>query len=101
MTLPTRTAAADAVALAAPKFCLIVTCPSTRGIVAAIAGFLAGHGCNIADSAQYDDPGTGRFFMRVSFAPETGAKLTRWSGVSPPSPPGRGWNSPSMTRPRR
>ncbi|WP_138473098.1 formyltetrahydrofolate deformylase [Poseidonocella sp. HB161398] len=75
MTLQTRTAAADATALAAPKFCLTVACPSTRGIVAAIAGFLAEHGCNITDSAQFDDMETGQFFMRVSFVPETGAAL--------------------------
>ncbi|MBD3787940.1 MAG: formyltetrahydrofolate deformylase [Sphingomonadales bacterium] len=57
------------------KYCLTVTCPSTRGIVAAIANYLADQGCNITDSSQYDDPVTGRFFMRVSFVPETGADL--------------------------
>ena len=51
-------------------FVLTVTCPTRRGIVAAIAGFLADHGCNITDSAQYDDPLNGRFFMRVSFSSE-------------------------------
>ncbi len=57
------------------KYCLTVTCPSTRGIVAAIANYLADQGCNITDSSQYDDPLTGQFFMRVSFTPETGASL--------------------------
>ncbi|WP_138469460.1 formyltetrahydrofolate deformylase [Poseidonocella sp. HB161398] len=56
-------------------YVVTVTCPSRRGIVAAIATFLAEHGCNITDSAQFDDPETGRFFMRVSFASETGAGL--------------------------
>ena len=46
---------------------LTVTCPTRRGIVAAISGFLAGNGCNITDSAQFDDMESGRFFMRVSF----------------------------------
>ncbi|WP_126978798.1 formyltetrahydrofolate deformylase [Frigidibacter oleivorans] len=55
------------------NFVLTVTCPSRRGIVAAISGFLADQGCNIRDSAQFDDLATGRFFMRVSFASETGA----------------------------
>ncbi|WP_138464297.1 formyltetrahydrofolate deformylase [Poseidonocella sp. HB161398] len=73
-TPKTRPLAAGA-AEAASKFCLTVACPSTRGIVAAIAGFLAEHGCNITDSAQFDDMETGQFFMRVSFAPETGAAL--------------------------
>ncbi|TIR48671.1 MAG: formyltetrahydrofolate deformylase [Mesorhizobium sp.] len=58
------------------KYCLTVTCRSTRGIVAAISTFLAENGCNITDSAQFDDMQTGNFFMRVSFAPETGAKLS-------------------------
>ncbi len=57
------------------KFVLTVTCPSTRGIVAAIAGFLAGHGCNISDSSQFDDIETGNFFMRISFASEEGIGL--------------------------
>ncbi|WP_349295194.1 formyltetrahydrofolate deformylase (plasmid) [Thioclava sp. 'Guangxiensis'] len=54
------------------KYCLTVTCPTKRGIVAAISGFLADKGCNITDSAQFDDLETGNFFMRVSFASETG-----------------------------
>jgi formyltetrahydrofolate deformylase len=57
------------------KYCLTVTCPTTRGIVAAIAGFLAENGCNITDSSQFDDMQTGRFFMRVSFVSEEGKDL--------------------------
>lgn len=52
---------------------LTVACPSRRGIVAAISGFLASYGCNITDSAQFDDLESGRFFMRVSIRDE-GAK---------------------------
>ena len=57
------------------KYCLTVTCPSTRGIVSAISSDLAAQGCNITDSSQFDDTETGRFFMRVSFVPESGATL--------------------------
>ncbi|MEC8581663.1 MAG: formyltetrahydrofolate deformylase [Pseudomonadota bacterium] len=57
------------------KYVLTVSCNSTRGIVAAISGFLTDHGCNITDSAQFDDPETGKFFMRVSFVSEEGATL--------------------------
>ncbi len=57
------------------KFALTVTCPSTRGIVAAIAAFLAEQGCNITDSSQFDDFETGNFFMRVSVISETGTTL--------------------------
>ncbi|HXP95011.1 MAG TPA: formyltetrahydrofolate deformylase, partial [Candidatus Binatia bacterium] len=37
------------------------------GIVHAVSGFLLEHDCNIIDSAQFDDPLSGRFFMRVAF----------------------------------
>ena len=46
-------------------YCLTVACPTTRGIVAAIATFLAERGCNIVDRSQSDDLVPGRFFMRV------------------------------------
>ncbi|WP_108502514.1 formyltetrahydrofolate deformylase [Paracoccus indicus] len=62
------------------KFCLTVTCPSRRGIVAAISTFLADHACNITDSAQFDDQETGQFFMRISFIPEEGAALETLQG---------------------
>ncbi|WP_417209531.1 formyltetrahydrofolate deformylase [Antarctobacter sp.] len=55
--------------------CLTVTCRSTRGIVAAVSTYLAEHGCNITDSSQFDDQETGNFFMRISFASETGAEI--------------------------
>lgn len=57
------------------RYCLTVTCPTKRGIVAAISSYLAEKGCNITDSAQFDDISTGRFFMRVSFTSEEGATL--------------------------
>ncbi|TGD67282.1 formyltetrahydrofolate deformylase [Tabrizicola sp. WMC-M-20] len=57
------------------SFALRVQCPSTRGIVAAISTFLADQSCNITDSAQFDDTGTGNFFMRISFRSEGGNAL--------------------------
>lgn len=56
-------------------FALNVSCRSKRGIVAAISTFLADQGCNITDSAQFDDVETGQFFMRISFRNETGTTL--------------------------
>lgn len=53
---------------------LTVSCTTTRGIVAAISGFLAAKGCNIIDSSQFDDLDTRQFFMRVGFLSEEGAK---------------------------
>lgn len=57
------------------KYCLTVACPTTRGIVAAISGYLAEKGCNITDSSQFDDMENDRFFMRVSFRSEEGVGL--------------------------
>jgi len=54
------------------SYVLTVSCTSTRGIVAAIANYLADEGCNITDSSQFDDLGTGQFFMRISFISEQG-----------------------------
>jgi formyltetrahydrofolate deformylase len=54
---------------------LTVSCPTGRGIVAGVAGYLAAHGCNITASSQFDDQETGRFFMRVRFLSEEGATL--------------------------
>ena len=58
------------------RYCLTVTCATTRGIVAAISTYLAGQGCNITDSSQFDDTVTGHFFMRVSFTSEEGLDRT-------------------------
>ncbi|MBW8299344.1 MAG: formyltetrahydrofolate deformylase [Hydrogenophaga sp.] len=57
------------------NFVLTVSCKSTRGIVAALSGYLAEQGCNIVDSSQFDDLDTGRFFMRISFLSEEGKGL--------------------------
>ncbi|WP_312795082.1 formyltetrahydrofolate deformylase [Tianweitania sp.] len=67
---------------------LTVTCPSTRGVVAAITAYLADHGCNITDSSQFDDPETGAFFMRISFKSEEGADLASLrEGFAPTAEP--------------
>ena len=55
------------------SYVVTITCKSTRGIVAAVTGYLAGLGCNIIDSSQFDDLGTGLFFMRLTFISEDGA----------------------------
>ena len=62
------------------KYCLTVVCPSRRGIVAAIASYLAANGCNITDSSQFDDLPNDRFFMRISFISEEGRDLEELRG---------------------
>ncbi|MDB5715272.1 MAG: purU [Sphingomonadales bacterium] len=49
---------------------ITLSCPNTRGIVAAVATFLANAGCNIIESQQFDDAISGTFFMRVVFDSE-------------------------------
>lgn len=51
---------------------LTLACPDRPGIVAAVSSFLFERGANILDAQQFDDEETGRFFMRVVFAPPTG-----------------------------
>jgi len=50
------------------RFVLTLACEDRRGIVAAVANSIASQDCNIVESAQYGDPETERFFMRVSFS---------------------------------
>ncbi len=46
---------------------LLVSCPDRRGIVAALAQVLYGHGANILDSDQHTDPHERVFFQRIRF----------------------------------
>ena len=46
---------------------LLVCCPDRRGIVAALAQLLYGHGANILDADQHTDPQAGIFFQRIRF----------------------------------
>ncbi|CAA7615852.1 Formyltetrahydrofolate deformylase [Candidatus Terasakiella magnetica] len=46
---------------------LTITCPDTVGIVAAVSGFLSQHDCFITEAAQFGDPLSSRFFMRIVF----------------------------------
>ncbi len=57
------------------NYVLTVSCPSRRGIVAALSVYLAENGCNIVDSSQFDDLATKNFFMRITFISERGAEL--------------------------
>jgi len=59
-----------------PQYILTLSCPDQRGIVHSVSGFLALHGCNILDSAQFGDAQSALFFMRVHFSSDVqGASL--------------------------
>lgn len=46
---------------------LLVSCPDRRGLVAALAQLLYGHGANILDADQHTDQGAKQFFQRIRF----------------------------------
>ncbi|WP_449060298.1 formyltetrahydrofolate deformylase [Planomonospora algeriensis] len=59
------------------EYVLTLSCPDRPGVVAAVSGMLAGHGCNITESQQFGDRDSERFFMRVQFSapvPEDGLR---------------------------
>ena len=46
---------------------LVLRCPDSKGIVAAVATCLADNDASIVESAQFNDPETAMFYMRVEF----------------------------------
>jgi len=48
---------------------LTLKCSDKPGVVAAVATCLSNNQCNIEESAQFNDPLSGQFFMRVVFSP--------------------------------
>lgn len=56
-----------------PEYILTLSCLDQRGIVHRVSGFLAEHGCNIIDSAQFGDAQSKLFFMRVHFSADDGS----------------------------
>src|SRR6478735_4936801 len=46
---------------------LLVSCPDRKGLVAALAQFLYGYGCNIVDADQHTDAAAAMFFQRIRF----------------------------------
>ena len=83
-------------------YILTLSCPDRTGIVHAVSGFLLERGGNIEEAAQYNDPATGLFFMRVQFAckPVNEADL-RTQLISFAAPFQMTWNLHSTTQPRR
>lgn len=54
--------------MTAARYILTLSCPDAKGIVAAVAGFLTQQDAFIIESAQFGDPSTNNFFMRVDFS---------------------------------
>lgn len=58
---------------AAPVHILTLSCEDRPGIVAAVTAELAATGANIAESSQFWDRQTNRFFMRIAFISPPGS----------------------------
>jgi formyltetrahydrofolate deformylase len=49
------------------EYILVVSCPDRKGIVAAVAGYLADNDASITESNHFNDAGENRFYMRTAF----------------------------------
>jgi formyltetrahydrofolate deformylase len=56
-----------------PSFVLTLSCPDAVGIVAAVTGFLAGHGALITEAQHFRDPPSNSTILRIVF--EAGGAL--------------------------
>lgn len=65
-------------------YLLRVEAADKLGLVAQVAGFLAGRGGNIVDAQQFDDGSNERFFMRVAFRPGLNETLDAFRGAFGP-----------------
>jgi formyltetrahydrofolate deformylase len=54
-------------------FILTLSCPQRPGIVHAVTAFLFGHGCDIVEHQQFDDPIRGALFLRTEVVKAAGA----------------------------
>ncbi|WP_119677836.1 formyltetrahydrofolate deformylase [Indioceanicola profundi] len=52
------------------SYILIVRCPDRKGIVAAVAGYLADNGASITESNHFNDALADYFYMRTVFRPD-------------------------------
>ncbi len=53
------------------RYVLTITCPDRIGIVAAVTGFIAGHGGSVLEAAQHGDLQSGRFFLRIEIVADS------------------------------
>ena len=63
---------------------LLISSEDRKGIVAAVANSIVSQDCNIVESAQYGDPVTGRFFMRVAVSGPADMTVDKFSEAFTP-----------------
>ena len=66
------------------EFVLLIASEDRKGIVAAVANSIVSQDCNIVESAQYGDPVTGRFFMRVAVSGPADMTVDKFSEAFTP-----------------
>lgn len=81
---------------------LTLSCDDRPGITARVTGYLFEHGGNILEAQQFNDVGSGAFFMRVEFDPD-GADLAalRAGFAALAREYGMHWQLRSKARPRK
>jgi formyltetrahydrofolate deformylase len=62
-------------------FVLTVSCPQRPGIVHAVTAFLLGHGCDIVEHQQFDDPIRGALFLRTEVVTAADTDAARLSSA--------------------
>lgn len=66
------------------NFVLLIASDDRKGIVAAVANSIASQDCNIEESAQFSDCGTGRFFIRIAISGPSGMTVERFTEAFTP-----------------
>ncbi len=82
-------------------YILTLRCENRPGIVAAVATRLAANGGDITEAAQFDDPLTGKFFMRVAFRTDRPIAGFEQSFAAEVRRFGLSWTLHEASRPRR
>ena len=83
---------------------LTLSCPDRAGLVAKVSGLLFNSGCNILEAQQFDDGGTGSFFMRVLFdiaAPEPAVTALRERFAALAAECDMTWSMRDQSQPKR
>ena len=66
-----------------PEFILTLRCPDRPGILASVTGYLSAKGADIRDAAQYGDPETEIFFIRIHITSPEATKDELEDGFTP------------------
>lgn len=63
--------------MSAEQYLIVLSCPNQPGIVSKVSTALYRHGGNIQEAHQFDDTGTGFFFMRMIFNLPEGSEVAK------------------------